>query len=208
MLDEINNGSDLVIGSRFLEESEGFKSTFLRRLGIRWLSAVIHLTTHVRVSDPTSGFRACGSKAIDLFCKKYPVDYPEPDSAVAAMVKGLRVTEVPVVMKERQGGKSSISGFSSIYYMIKVTLAIIISSFSELGRVVMHISLQFGVITACLVLLCFVLRLVLKDSLQLKYSLLWIVLALVLLVCGLFPQPLYFISSLFGFQTPANFVLS
>ena len=71
----------------------------------------------------------------------------------------------------------------------------------------MHISLQFGVITACLVLLCFVLRLVLKDSLQLKYSLLWIVLALVLLVCGLFPQPLYFISSLFGFQTPANFVL-
>ena len=70
----------------------------------------------------------------------------------------------------------------------------------------MHISLQFGVITACLVLLCFVLRLVLKDSLQLKYSLLWIVLALVLLVCGLFPQPLYFISSLFGFQTPANFV--
>ena len=70
----------------------------------------------------------------------------------------------------------------------------------------MHISLLFGVITACLVLLCFVLRLVLKDSLQLKYSLLWIVLALVLLVCGLFPQPLYFISSLFGFQTPANFV--
>lgn len=131
LLDEINNGSDLVIGSRFLEESEGFKSTFLRRLGIRWLSAVIHLTTHVRVSDPTSGFRACGSKAIDLFCKKYPVDYPEPDSAVAAMVKGLRVTEVPVVMKERQRGKSSISGFSSIYYMIKVTLAIIISSFSN-----------------------------------------------------------------------------
>ena len=114
LLDEINNGSDLVIGSRFLEESEGFKSTFLRRLGIRWLSAVIHLTTRVRVSDPTSGFRACGSKAIDL-----------------AMVKGLRVTEVPVVMKERQGGKSSISGFSSIYYMIKVTLAIIISSFSN-----------------------------------------------------------------------------
>ena len=70
----------------------------------------------------------------------------------------------------------------------------------------MHISLQFAVIAACLVLLCFVLRLVLKDSLQLKYSLLWIVLAVVLMLCGLFPQPLYCISSLFGFETPANYV--
>ena len=131
LIKEIANGSDLVIGSRFLEKTDGFQSTFMRRLGIKWLSYVISITTHSKISDPTSGFRACGAKAIGLFCKKYPADYPEPDSAVAAMVKGLSVTEVPVVMKERQGGKSSISGFSSVYYMIKVTLAIIISAYSN-----------------------------------------------------------------------------
>ena len=83
------------------------------------------------IADPTSGFRACGPKAIDYFCKNYPVDYPEPDSIVSVLARGLSVSEVPVVMKERQGGSSSISGFSSAYYMIKVTLAIIISACSK-----------------------------------------------------------------------------
>ena len=131
LVDGILSGSDLVIGSRFVEQTDGFQSSFMRRVGINWLSGVINLVTHHRITDPTSGFRACNSKAIDLFCKRYPSDYPEPDSIVSALSHGLNVSETSVVMKERQGGSSSISGFSSIYYMIKVTLAILISAFSD-----------------------------------------------------------------------------
>ena len=119
------------LGSRFLEQTGGFQSTFLRRVGITWLSRVIKICTGKHITDPTSGFRACGPRAIDYFCKNYPVDYPEPDSIVSVLTQGLSVSEISVVMKERQGGASSISGFSSAYYMIKVTLAIIISACSK-----------------------------------------------------------------------------
>ena len=129
LVEQVDAGSDLVVGSRFLEKTEGFQSTAMRRLGIAWLSGVIR--THRTVTDPTSGFRACGPRAINLFCEDYPTDYPEPDSIVTALSRGLVVSEVPVCMRERQGGMSSISGFSSIYYMIKVTLAILISAFSK-----------------------------------------------------------------------------
>ena len=131
LVEQIDAGSDLVVGSRFLEKTEGFRSTAMRRLGIAWLSGVIRALTHRTVTDPTSGFRACGPRAINLFCEDYPTDYPEPDSIVTALSCGLVVSEVPVCMRERQGGMSSISGFSSVYYMIKVTLAILISAFSK-----------------------------------------------------------------------------
>lgn len=131
LVEQVDAGSDLVVGSRFLEKTEGFQSTAMRRLGIAWLSGVIRALTHRTVTDPTSGFRACGPRAINLFCEDYPTDYPEPDSIVTALSRGLVVSEVPVCMRERQGGMSSISGFSSIYYMIKVTLAILISAFSK-----------------------------------------------------------------------------
>lgn len=131
LVDQVDAGSDLVVGSRFLEKTEGFQSTAMRRLGIAWLSGVIRALTHRTVTDPTSGFRACGPRAINLFCEDYPTDYPEPDSIVTALSRGLVVSEMPVCMRERQGGMSSISGFSSVYYMIKVTLAILISAFSK-----------------------------------------------------------------------------
>lgn len=131
LVDKVLSGSDLVIGSRFIEETDGFQSSFLRRVGIKWLSKVIKLVSGQDITDPTSGFRACGCSAIDLFCKQYPVDYPEPDSIVLALSRGLNVSEVSVMMRERQGGSSSISGFGSVYYMIKVTLAIFISAFSK-----------------------------------------------------------------------------
>ena len=131
LVEQVDAGSDLVVGSRFLEKTEGFQSTAMRRLGIAWLSGVIRALTHRTITDPTSGFRACGPRAINLFCEDYPTDYPEPDSIVTALSRGLVVSEVPVCMRERQGGMSSISGFSSIYYMIKVTLAILISAFSK-----------------------------------------------------------------------------
>lgn len=134
LIARIGRGSDLVIGSRFLDGKEGFRSTWLRRIGISWLSFWLRLFTGERITDATSGFRACGPKAIDLFCANYPSDYPEPESIAAALVADLDVREVPVRMRERQGGKSSIAGLSSVYYMIKVSLAIAIASLSGKKR--------------------------------------------------------------------------
>lgn len=122
----IEDGADLAIGSRFVEETGGFQSTWLRRVGITWLSGLLKLLTGKIVTDPTSGFRASGRRAIELFCENYPMDYPEPESIALALENGLSLSETPVNMLERQGGSSSIGGFSSVYYMIKVTLAIIL----------------------------------------------------------------------------------
>ena len=124
LVELIEDGADLAIGSRFVEQTDGFQSTFMRRVGIRWLTFWIRLFTGKSVTDPTSGFRASGRKAIDLFCASYPADYPEPESIALAMKLGLDVREASVEMLERQGGKSSIGGLSSAYYMIKVSLAI------------------------------------------------------------------------------------
>lgn len=126
LLERISDGADLVVGSRFIEPIEGFKSTAARRAGIRWLSGCIRLVTGLTVNDVTSGFRASGRAAIELFARRYPVDYPEPESLVMVHNAGLRIDEVPVVMHERQGGVSSIHALSAVYYMIKVTLAILI----------------------------------------------------------------------------------
>lgn len=131
LVDAIEQGADIVIGSRYLEETDGFKSTLMRRMGISWLSTWIRLFRGRTITDPTSGFRACGRRAIELFCSNYPYDYPEPESIVTALGHGLTVREVPVVMHERQGGQSSISPLKGAYYMIKVTLAIAISALSN-----------------------------------------------------------------------------
>ena len=122
----IEDGVDLAIGSRFVQETDGFQSTWLRRVGITWLSGLLKLLAGKIVTDPTSGFRASGRRAIELFCENYPMDYPEPESIALALQNGLSLSEIPVNMLERQGGSSSIGGFSSVYYMIKVTLAIIL----------------------------------------------------------------------------------
>ena len=126
LLKLIEDGADLAVGSRFLEPSEGFKSTFMRRVGIKWLSTVINLVSGLRVTDPTSGFRATGHRALEAFSDDYPVDYPEPESIVAAKKKGMSVAETQVTMHERQGGQSSIGVISSVYYMIKVTFAVVL----------------------------------------------------------------------------------
>lgn len=124
----IEAGNDLAIGSRFISEENEFKSSALRRIGIRWLGSVLKTFAHVDITDATSGFRAVSRKAMELFSKEYPDDYPEPESIAVAARNKLKITEVPVVMHERQGGTSSIAGLSSAYYMIKVTLAVIFSS--------------------------------------------------------------------------------
>jgi glycosyltransferase involved in cell wall biosynthesis len=128
LLSGLGEKSNLCIGSRFIN-GEGFQSSPLRRLGIRYFSMLIHIFTGQRIKDPTSGFRACDRKAIELFAYDYPRDYPEPESIVNASRQGLKVSEVPVAMNRREGGKTSITSSRSIYYMVKVSLAIIIASF-------------------------------------------------------------------------------
>jgi glycosyltransferase involved in cell wall biosynthesis len=129
LVDKVGSGADLVVGSRFLADTGGYKSTLARRIGIRWLSALIKMCGGGRVTDATSGFRACNHRAITLFSDNYPIDYPEPESIVLAAKKGLVIKELPVEMHERMGGKSSINAFASLYYMIKVSLAIILLGF-------------------------------------------------------------------------------
>ena len=134
LVEQIQAGADLVIGSRYLADSNGFKSTLLRRIGQIWLSGCLRVFSGISISDPTSGFRACSKRAIQLFADDYPIDYPEPESIAVAVRRGCIVREVPVTMHERQGGVSSIDALGSIYYMVKVTLAILIAAFSHDAR--------------------------------------------------------------------------
>lgn len=115
--------ADLVTGSRFIEK-EGFQTSGMRRFGIRFLNGLIHLMCGVKVTDATSGFRAVNSKLIRMFAEDYPTDYPEPEAIVMAKMNNMKIMEIPVVMRDRSGGVSSIRFFDSVYYMIKVSLAI------------------------------------------------------------------------------------
>jgi hypothetical protein len=117
---------DVVVGSRYLTPG-GYRSTLLRRLGGWWLALWLRLVAGVKVSDPTSGFRAYGPRALLLYERDYPYDFPEPESLATAAAAGLVVAEAPVTMRQRQGGRSSIGGFRAFYYMVKVTLAVLLS---------------------------------------------------------------------------------
>lgn len=109
---------------------EGFQSTGARRTGIRFLSGLIHLMCGRKIYDVTSGFRAVGRRSIEEFAANYPADYPEPEAIIDAVLRGERVMEVPVKMREREHGTSSINMRRSVYYMIKVSLDIIVCRIS------------------------------------------------------------------------------
>lgn len=126
----IEGKANVVVGSRFVEK-DGFQSSALRRIGIKFLSRMIYITTKLKVADVTSGYRAVDRKYIEIFAKEYAQDYPEPEALVTIARTGGTVAEVPVIMKERQGGVSSISPLKSIYYMIKVSLAILIRNMAR-----------------------------------------------------------------------------
>ena len=121
---------DLVVGSRFLASGKragGFQSTAARRIGIRWLSFALRALAGLRMTDPTSGLRVYGPRALWLFDARYAYDYPEPESLVLAWRAGLTIAEESVVMRPREIGESSIRGLSAGYYMLKVTLAMVLS---------------------------------------------------------------------------------
>jgi glycosyltransferase involved in cell wall biosynthesis len=120
-------GTDMVIASRFLL-NQGFRSTFFRRLGIRYFSFLIFILTGARITDPTSGFRMANRSLIELFSEHYAEDYPEPESTVLALKKGFYVREIPTQMQPRQTGISSITPLKALYYMVKVTLGILMAN--------------------------------------------------------------------------------
>lgn len=118
---------DMTIGSRFIDSSSSeFKSSFLRRVGIKLISSCIHFKTRVRIYDTTSGFRASNKNAIAMFAIHYPLEYPEPISSVDVILSGMKIKEVPVSMNERLAGKSSINSWKNVYYMVNVVLSILL----------------------------------------------------------------------------------
>ena len=125
----IKGDVNMTIGSRFIEaNSKGFKSSATRRIGIKIISFFIKLFTGYKIYDPTSGFRAVDKKIIKIFTNKYPTEYPEPVSEISLLKQKCKIEEVSVMMKERQGGRSSIYAWKNVYYMINVTIAMFIES--------------------------------------------------------------------------------
>jgi len=120
--------ADIAVGSRFVEEA-GYRSSATRRVGIRLLALVVSAIARQRVTDTTSGFQALNRKALDLFAADYPHDYPEVEGMVMTIKHRLRLVEVPVRMREREHGRSSITALRSIYYMVKVLVALFVGLF-------------------------------------------------------------------------------
>lgn len=123
----INKDSNLIIGSRFIDEnSSEFKSSVARQLGIRLISFFIKIVTGKRIYDVTSGFRAADRLVIEDFSKSYPIDYPEPITNTELLKKNYTIKEIPVSMNEREGGVSSINSWRTVYFMINVILSILV----------------------------------------------------------------------------------
>ncbi len=127
-----DNDLDLCVGSRFLDkDNPNFKSSTLRRVGINFFSFLISFLTKTKVTDPTSGYRVYGKRAVAFFAKYYPDDYPEPEVLFWCAKNRFRVGEITVQMNERQGGVSSIQRLKTVYYMVKVTISILIDKLRE-----------------------------------------------------------------------------
>lgn len=122
---------DFTIGSRFLPPYLGYQSSFVRRIGINFFARLLSFITHQQVTDPTSGFRAYNRKMISVFADYYPQDFPEPEAIVRAGRYGATMKEVPVQMRKRAAGVSSIRYVRTLYYMVKVTLAILLEKLKQ-----------------------------------------------------------------------------
>jgi glycosyltransferase involved in cell wall biosynthesis len=120
--------ADIAVGSRFAG-GEGYRSSATRRVGIRLLALIVSAIARQRVTDTTSGFQALNAKALALFAADYPHDYPEVEGMVMTIKHRLRLCEVPVTMREREHGRSSITALRSFYYMAKVLLALFVGLF-------------------------------------------------------------------------------
>lgn len=126
--------ADLVIGSRFVDGSGSYRPPLARRLGIRVFARLVSLLGGQRVTDTTSGFVALDRSGIELFAVEYPHDYPEVEATLVALRSGLRLAQVQVEMRERTTGSSSITFVRSLYYIVKVMLALLVASLRRYPR--------------------------------------------------------------------------
>ena len=135
ILGPIEAGSaDLVIGSRFVGPGGSYRPPFARRVGIRVFARLVSLLGGQRVTDTTSGFVALDRAGIELFAAEFPHDYPEVEATLVALRSGLRLAQVQVEMRERQTGSSSITFVRSLYYIVKVLLALLVASLRRYRR--------------------------------------------------------------------------
>lgn len=130
----ISDNCDMVVGSRFIDNTSSFKSTKARQIGINSISFLIKILARKKLKDVTSGYRAVNKNVIEIFAKYYPFDFPEPITNYALLKNEFNVKEVGVMMHERVGGQSSIRFFKSIYYMFNVCLSIILFNSKNIGR--------------------------------------------------------------------------
>lgn len=127
--------ADVVTGSRFVGAGDPtYRPRLTRRIGIAWFALLVSFLGRHRVTDTTSGFQALNRRAIALFAADYPTDYPEVEGALLVLRSGLRLREVPVRMREREHGSSSITPVRSIYYLLKVSLALLVASLRRARR--------------------------------------------------------------------------
>lgn len=126
LLDKLNHGCDVVIGSRFLGNLGNYQNPALRQIGMTFFRFLIYLFIKQKVSDPTSGFQALNRKVFGFFAnsKQYPSDFPDADIIILLHYAGYKISEIPVVMYRSETGKSMHSGFKPIYYIIKMLLSI------------------------------------------------------------------------------------
>jgi len=128
LLEALAEGSaDVVTGSRFVSGDTTYRPPLARRIGITWFARLVSMLTRQRVTDTTSGFQALNRSGIALFARDYPSDYPEVEATLLVLRTKLRLVEVPVTMREREHGSSSITFLRSIYYVLKVTLALLVA---------------------------------------------------------------------------------
>lgn len=121
----IDGEADMVIGSRFVNETK-YRSSFFRKIGIVFFSGLVSFLIDQKIADTTSGFRAVNKKVINYFSEHYPTDYPEVDVLIKLYKNKFKITEIPVEMNQRMNGKSSITPIRSIYYMVKVSLSVLL----------------------------------------------------------------------------------
>jgi glycosyltransferase involved in cell wall biosynthesis len=119
--------ADIVTGSRFVDRNGAYRPPLARRIGITWFARLVSALTRQRVTDTTSGFQALNRTGIALFARDYPADYPEVEATLLVLRHRLRLAEVPVRMRDREHGRSSITLLRSVYYMLKVTLALVVA---------------------------------------------------------------------------------
>lgn len=120
-----SGAADMILGSRYIEKT-AYRSSRSRRVGMILLATLVRLAVGYPIKDTTSGYRVVNRRTIELFSSRYPLDYPEVEVLVLLHRHRMRVLEVPVEMKERQAGESSITTLKSAYYMFKVSLAVLL----------------------------------------------------------------------------------